>query len=63
MRKNTVRASSIALPNANLEEPAFTLTDAGRAYLLLEDIAAASVDLTPDIAAELASFTGRRADV
>ncbi|MEJ0051590.1 MAG: hypothetical protein WDN02_10355 [Methylovirgula sp.] len=62
MPNNTVRASAIGLPNT--DEPTFTLTDAGRAYLLLEDIAAASVDLTPDIAAELATLTaGGQANV
>jgi hypothetical protein len=62
MPNNTVRASAIALPNA--EEPAFVLTDAGRLYLLVEDIAAASVDLPPTLAAELAALTaGGRAHV
>ncbi len=64
MPNNAIRASATALPNANLEEPAFAVTDAGRAYLLLEDIAAVSVDLPPAIAAELAALTaGGQANV
>ncbi len=59
---NTVRANATALPNT--DEPAFAVTDAGRAYLLLEDIAAAELTLPPDIAAELATLTaGGQANV
>ncbi|HEY0144679.1 MAG: hypothetical protein WDN29_02830 [Methylovirgula sp.] len=58
MPNQLVRATATGLPT----EPAFTLTDAGRAYLLLEDIAAASVDLPPDIAAELTALTAGGCD-
>jgi hypothetical protein len=56
---NTVRAADPGLPN----EPAFEITDAGRAYLLLEDIADAAVVLPSDIAAELAAFKREAANV
>ncbi len=59
MPLSTVPAAAAGCPF----EPAYAPTDAGRAYLLLEDIAAAGLDLPPDIAAELAALTGRRADV
>ncbi len=62
MPNQPVRASAIALPNT--DEPAFMPTDAGRAYLLLQDIVArlevdgqtATLELTPALAAELAAF-------
>jgi hypothetical protein len=54
-----IPASAEALPNTR--EPAFEVTDAGRAYLLLEDIAAASPELPPALAAELAALTGEAA--
>jgi hypothetical protein len=62
MPNQPVRASAIALPGS--DEPAFVLTDAGRAYLLLEDIAEAEIVLPSEIAAELAALTSReQADV
>ncbi len=59
MPNNAVRASAIALPNTSPEEPAFAVTDAGHLYLLLEDLAAASIELPCEIAAELAALTSR----
>jgi hypothetical protein len=62
MPNQPVRASAIVLPGS--DEPAFVLTDAGRAYLLLEDIAEAEIVLPSEIAAELAALTSReQADV
>ncbi len=61
MPNQPVRASAIALPNT--DEPAFEVTDAGRAYLLLEDIADAAIVLPCEIAAELATLTGGQANV
>jgi hypothetical protein len=55
MPKSTFPAADIGLPN----EPAFEITDAGRAYLLLEDIADAALVLPSEIAAELAALTSR----
>ncbi len=49
-----IPAAAIGLPL----EPAFDVTDAGRAYLLLEDIADAAIVLPCEIAAELAALTG-----
>lgn len=60
MPNNTVRAAAIGLPNTNAHEPAFAITDAGRAYLLLQDIAATGIALPPDIAAELATFAAQK---
>ncbi len=59
MPNNTVRASATGLPSD--DEPAFAPTDAGRAYLLLLDIAASGVALPPEIATELAALTGEAA--
>ncbi|MEJ0049959.1 MAG: hypothetical protein WDN02_01860 [Methylovirgula sp.] len=64
MPNNTVPAAATGLPFAHLGEPAFELTDAGRAYLLLEDIADAAIVLPCEIAAELATLTaGGQANV
>ncbi len=54
-----VLAAAAGLPFANPDEPAYELTDAGRAYLLLEDIADAAIVLPCEIAAELAALTSR----
>ncbi len=59
MPNQSVPAAVTGLPT----EPAFTLTDAGRAYLLLEDIADAAIVLPSEIAAELATLTGGQANV
>jgi hypothetical protein len=59
MPNNTVLAAAAGLPS----EPAFVLTDAGRAYLLLEDITDAAVVLPSEIAAELAAFQREAAHV
>ncbi len=56
---NTALAAATGCP----KEPAFLPTDAGRAYLLLLDIAASDVTLPPDLAAELAALTGAAANV
>jgi hypothetical protein len=53
---NTVPAAATGLPFANPDEPAFEVTDAGRAYLLLEDSTDASPELPPALAAELAAL-------
>ncbi|QAY95089.1 hypothetical protein CWB41_04565 [Methylovirgula ligni] len=63
MPNRPVRASAIALPHHQPAEPTFVPTDAGRAYLLLQDIAAAGLDLPPELAAELAALTGGPANV
>jgi hypothetical protein len=56
MPNNAVPAAATGLPL----EPAFTVTDAGRLYLLMEDIQANGADLPPAIAAELAALTSRK---
>jgi hypothetical protein len=57
MPNNCVRANTRALPNT--QEPAFTVTDAGLMFLLLEDIReqAETASLPPAIVAELAALT------
>jgi hypothetical protein len=59
MPNQPVPASAIGLPN----EPAFEPTDAGRLYLLLQDIADAAIVLPGEIAAELSALTERQDDV
>lgn len=71
MPNQQIRASALALPNANAHEPAFAVTDAGRMYLLLSAIierldiegSTASFELTPEIADELAAFGTDREDL
>jgi hypothetical protein len=63
MPNSTVPAAATGLPFANPDEPAFVLTKAGRAYLLLEDIADAALVLPSEIAAELALTSREQANV